>query len=102
MMRFAVAALALALATGSAQADSKSHKQAAEELLKAMNMDKQMEAAIEQVSTMLTKSQPALAPHKAVLKKFYTKHMSFAALKGDLVKIYTDAFKETELKQLTK
>ncbi|HWG46185.1 MAG TPA: DUF2059 domain-containing protein [Gemmataceae bacterium] len=82
------------------RADEQTHRQAAEELFKAMSIDKQMENAMDQTLTMQIKAQPALVPYKGVMRKFFAKHISYAALKEDLIKIYTEEFTEEELRQI--
>jgi hypothetical protein len=83
------------------RADEKSHRQAAEELLQTMNMEKQMDSAIDQTLNAQIKAQPALAAYKDVMRKFLDKHISYAALKDDLIQIYMDEFTEPELRQIT-
>jgi hypothetical protein len=39
-------------------------------------------------------------PYKEVMRKFFAKYISYAALKDDLVKIYTEEFSEEELRQV--
>lgn len=102
-----IAGLALAAAMASAgaaraQEASKSHKAAAEALLKTMNVNKQMTAAVDQMVAMQVKANPAMAPFKDVMVKFLKKHMSYESLKDDLIKIYSETFTEQELKDLTK
>lgn len=81
-------------------ADEKSHRKAAEELLLAMNLDKQLSAAIDQMIDIQVKSSPQLAPYKEVMKKFLNKHMSMKSLKEDIISIYAGAFSEGELNEI--
>jgi hypothetical protein len=83
-----------------ARADDESHRQAAEELLRAMRVDKQMESALEQTLDVSIKSQPSLKPYREVMRKFFAKHIGYDALKEDLVKIYVEEFTEPELRQI--
>lgn len=83
------------------RADEKSHRQAAEDLLKTMQIEKQMQTAMNQMLDLQIKTQPGLAPYKDVMRKFLNKHISFAALKDELIQIYVDEFTETELKQIS-
>lgn len=94
----AVAFLVFSPASG---ADETSHRQAAEELLRYTNVEKQLQGAIEQTVDIQVKANPQLAPRAGVLKKFFSKYMSWESLKDDIIKIYTDAFTENELKQIT-
>lgn len=84
-----------------ARADEKSHRQAAEELLQTMKVDAQLSTGINQSLDLQIKANPAMAPYKEVMRKFLAKHISFEALKDELVKIYVDEFTEEELKQIT-
>jgi uncharacterized protein len=102
-IRMSLAALALVVAgaTSAARADDKSHRAAAEELLKAANTEQTLQAAIDQMLGVQLKANPDLEPIKDVMKAFFAKHLSYAALKDDLIRIYTDAFTEVELKEIT-
>jgi uncharacterized protein len=103
-MRICTTLAALALVfVGSlpaARADEKSHRAAAEEMLQAANTEQTMQAAIDQVLDVQIKANPELAPVKGVMKKFFAKHLSYAALKDDLIKIHMEQFTETELKEI--
>jgi uncharacterized protein len=104
-MRICITVVALALmlmyASPRAWSDEKSHRTAAEELLTAMNIDKVMTASIDQMLAIQIKANPSLEPVKDVMKKFLAKHLSYAAIKDDLIKLYTAEFTETELRELT-
>jgi len=91
----------LTLTVPFARADDKSHRQAAEELLRAMEIEKQMDSTITQTLDLQIKQQPVLVPYKEVLRKFLSKHLSYASLKDDLIHIYMDEFTEPELRQIT-
>ena len=90
----------LTAATPLVRADAQTHRRAAEELFKTMSIDKQMENAMDQTLALQIQAQPALKPYKDVMRKFFAKHISYSALKDDLVKIYTDEFSEEELRQI--
>lgn len=90
----------LTAAVPNVRADAASHRQAAEELLKAMDIEKQMEASIDQALALQIRAQPVLQPYKDVMRKFFTKHISYAALKDDLIQIYVEEFSEAELQQI--
>jgi hypothetical protein len=62
----------------------------------------QLKAAVDQMLALQIKQRPALMPYKEVMRKFFAKYLSYAALKDDLVKIYTDEFDENELRQIVK
>ena len=91
----------LAFTVPCTRADEKSHRQAAEELLRTMDIEKQMDSAINQTLALQIKQQPALTPYKEVMRKFLGKHISYKALKDDLIQIYVDEFTEPELRQIS-
>lgn len=103
-MRIWMAMVAVSLmwsaASSRAWADEKSHRAAAEELLKATNVDQTMTAAIDQMLALQLKANPKLEPVKDVLKKFLAKHLNYAVLKNDLIRLYTAEFTEAELKEI--
>jgi hypothetical protein len=90
----------LTIAPAAVRGDDESHRKAAEELLKAVKTEKVLAASIDQSLDMQVKANPAIKPFREVMKKFLTKHLSYAALKNDLIKLYTKEFTEKELKQL--
>jgi len=81
-------------------ADDKSHRKAAEDLLNLMNVEKQMQSAIDQSLDIQMKANPQVEPFRDVLKSFFSKHMTWDAVKDDMITIYTDAFEEAELQEL--
>ena len=83
-----------------ARASEQTHRQAAEQLLALMDMDKLMSESIDQMLEMQVKQNPAIGQFKEEMKKFLSKYMSWAAMKEDMVKIYTAEFTEQELKEL--
>jgi uncharacterized protein len=95
-----LAGAVLAVTSPVVLADQKTHRKAAEELLKAMGVDKQVETALAQMLDLQIKNNPGLAPFRGAMKEFFTKHMSWDSLKDDLITIYTDAFTEEELKEI--
>jgi hypothetical protein len=92
-----LAVAVLAVTSPVVLADQKTHRKVAEELLKTMGVDKQVETAIAQMLDLQIKNNPKLVPFRDTFKKFFTKHMSWESLKEDLVTIYVDAFTEEEL-----
>jgi len=104
MTRWFVGAVAVVLmaAVVPARADEKSHRKTAEDLLKAMDVEKTMQASIDAALDLQIKANPGLARFKDVMKKFLTKHMSYASIKEDLIKLYVKEFTEDELKDLMK
>ena len=88
------------LSAPAAFADDESHKSASEALLKTMQVDKQLQGAIDQTLDLQVKSNPTLMPFREVMKTFLLKHMSWDNLKEDFIKIYVDAFTEEELGEI--
>src|SRR5262249_8056641 len=101
LLTMLAAALLAAGPAPAADEPSKSHKEAAEALHKAMKMDRTMDAAIDELIDLQIKANPQLTKYKDVMKKFYNKHIRYVKLKDDFVKMYTEAFTEKELKDLT-
>jgi uncharacterized protein len=84
------------------RADEASHRKAAESLLSQMNMDAVLSQTIDQTLQMQIKANPAIAPYEQEMKTFLKKYMSWAGLEGDMIKLYMDAFTESELNELNK
>ena len=78
-----------------------SHIQAAEALLAATNMEKVLTDATNVTLTAQISANPTLVPFEGTMREFLGKYMGYQALKPDLVKLYADAFTESELKELT-
>jgi uncharacterized protein len=90
----------LLLFVSTAQADPKSHRKAAEDLLRTMNVERQMQAAIDQTLDAQVKANPVVALYRDVMKRFLTKHMAWDSLKDEIIAIYADAFSEEELREI--
>jgi len=84
------------------RADEASHRKAAESLLSSMNMDAALSETIDQTLQMQIKASPAIAPYEQEMKSFLKKYMSWPGLKDEMVKLYADAFTESELNELNK
>jgi len=82
------------------QADEASHRAAAEEMLKEANTDKTMRAAIDTMLDAQLKANRALVPVKDVMKKFLIKHLSYEAVKDELIDLQVKEFTEEELKEI--
>lgn len=82
-------------------ADEKSHRAAAEEMLKVSEMEKSFSNVIEQSIDVQIKANPQLAPLRPVMIKFMSKHLNFENLKDDLIKLHMNEFTEPELKEIT-
>lgn len=99
-MSLAALGLMLAGASWAAWADEKSHLAAAEEFLRAANTEQTMLATIDQMLAVQLKANPQLEPVKDVMKNFFAKHLSYSALKDDLIKVYMAEFTEAEMKEI--
>lgn len=73
----------------------------AEKLLNALNMQGTMTKSMDVMLEMQVKQNPAIHPFKGVMKNFYNKYMSYESLKPDLIKIYSNTFTASELKEIS-
>lgn len=109
-LRLLSSALLLAALSGQALADAASHAANAEQFLKLARADKLTVPVYAQVQQMLAQGfAQAKAPEakKAVLERYQAKAnaeldkaVGWPVLKPELVKLYTNAFSEQELKDL--
>ena len=77
------------------------HTAAVQEFFDVMKMKENTDRTIDQMLAMQVNQQPQLAAFKDVMTKFLRKHVSYDALKDDLVKLYRDAFAEDEIRAMT-
>lgn len=70
------------------------------EFLNSMNLEETMSQSINQLVDIQIKQQPQLENYRNVLLAFLTKYMSYQNIKEDLIKIYSEAFTEQELKDI--
>jgi hypothetical protein len=82
-----------------AAAESDAEKEA-EILLDTMGMETAMDQSMSQMLDVQLQQNPALAPYKGVMMQFFRKHMSWNSLKPEFLKIYTEAFSATELREI--
>ena len=87
---------------GFAQAgqEKSSHYKAAEDLMLAMNMQQNVDASIPLVVDQQVQSNPGLAGKRDAFLAFMQKHLSWAAMEKEYMKLYMDEFNEAELKEL--
>lgn len=85
-----------------AHADTRTHYKAAEECLVAMNTKETIEQSIDKQLKLQIKNQPGLAQYKVILQRFLEKYMGWESIKGDLIRLYAQAFSESELRDITK
>jgi hypothetical protein len=77
-----------------------SHTAAAEDFLRAMNMEETTKQTLDQMLAVQIQQQPGLAAFKDVMRTFLQKHLSYAAIKDGMVELYKAEFTESELKEL--
>lgn len=92
--------LGLAAATPAWSADEAALR-AAEDLLETMHLDTLLAESLDAVLTAQMQQQPALKQHEQAMRSFLRKHMSYASLKPDFLRIYADAFSVDELRELS-
>ena len=100
IVSYAVPALLLAMMSSGASSDEESHRAAAEGLLQATNVEKTMQAAMDQMLAVQMKANPNLKPFEEVMKQFLNKYLSYAALKDELIAIYAAEFTEAEMNEI--
>jgi uncharacterized protein len=93
--------VALVLYSDIVMGDAHSHRTAAENLLIVMEVDKSLQPLAEHVLENQLQHNPQLAPQRQLLLMFLTKYLSWASVRQETITAYTQAFTESELKQLT-
>jgi hypothetical protein len=81
--------------------DEHSHRQAAEELLLVLEVDKSLPKVVDQVVDNQVQHNPKLAPQRDILQRFLTTYVNWDSVKEETITAYTHAFTEPELQQLT-
>jgi len=92
--------LALLLISNQAFSDTASEVEA-ENLLNTMQMESLLQNSIAQTLEMQLRQNPSLAPFRDVMLEFLNKHMSYENLKPDFIRIYSEAFTASELRDIT-
>lgn len=95
------AAPAGALAQTTPAAPSPSHQAAALEMVEAANMDETLSESLDTMLKLQTEQNPELKPFEDVMRTFFSRYMSWNALRNDYARLYADAFTEAELRELT-
>jgi hypothetical protein len=78
-----------------------SHEQAALEFLKAIGIEKILQEISSALASNLIRTNPPLAAHQDVIIAWANKHVTWEAAAPELVKSYTKAFSEPELREIT-
>ncbi|MBM70045.1 MAG: hypothetical protein CME43_11275 [Haliea sp.] len=90
---------ALLYMSSAASADSDAVSEAAE-LIRVMGLEQGFEPTMSQMLEVQLQQYPAMVPYRHVLLKFYGEHMSFEALKPDILRLYAEAFTAAELREI--
>lgn len=84
-----------------AQETSESERQAAAELLEAMNTQQTFEASMDAMVEMQVQQNPQMAQLEDVFREFFKEHMAWEQIQPDYVALYTDLYTEEELQEMT-
>jgi hypothetical protein len=82
-------------------AEPDSHRQAAEELLKTMDLERTMLAGSNAMLDAQIRGNPALAPYRDVLQAWVAKYITKDAVGPKMTELYMNAFTEAELRDLS-
>ena len=80
-------------------ADAASEKEA-EKLLNMVGTQEVMEQSVSQMLDIQLQQNPALAPYKGVMMEFLNENMSYESLKPELIKMYSEEFTSSELREI--
>jgi hypothetical protein len=80
-------------------ADVASEKEA-EKLLDMVGTQAVMEQSMSQMLDIQLQQNPALAPYKGVMMEFLNENMSYESLKPELIKMYSEEFTSSELREI--
>jgi hypothetical protein len=97
-----VIVLGLSLSSATALADDKSHRKATEELMTLMKMKSMMKNAVAQMLEVQMQANPAIAPYREVMVRFFDKYIGWDAIKDDYIKLYMKEFTEAEVKDMVR
>lgn len=79
---------------------SQTSEREAEKLLDTMGLETAMAQSMSQIIDLQLEQNPALSPYKPVMIQFFSQYMSWESLKPDFVRIYSQAFTVSELRDL--
>ena len=104
-MKYLLTAILICSSVGStcyAQADSasRSHADAAAELLEVFEAEKLLHDTIDLMLKVEMEQNPMLAQFEDILRAFFAKHMAWQTLQPEYVRLYMEAFTEDELREL--
>ena len=81
-------------------ADNKSHRQATMELLELTEMQRKIEASVDNVLALQLGQNPALREHEELMREFLEQNIGWNAMKEDIIAMYMQSFTESELKEI--
>lgn len=103
MLRTALPSVALVASVvfGSpAFATAQTHEAAVKSFFKVAKMDELINSSLIQMTDVQVNANPAMAPYRDTLLKFFQKYMSWSSLEPDITKLYVKEFSEDEINQI--
>ncbi len=88
--------------SGKMEATHDGARKEAERLLDTIDAEGLFEKSINQMIDVQLKQDPKLTPYRRILLGFIEKYMSYQSLKPDFIKMYTDAFTESDLREINR
>jgi hypothetical protein len=73
---------------------------AAHQVVDAMNVQKVLDASINTMMKVQLEQNPAMAQFESVMRQFFARYLSWAALRDSYAQMYADRFTTDELRQL--
>lgn len=102
VIKLIILSIVLTLPVTALKADERSHRKAAEALLKAMNIEATMMQTVEKMVELEIKRNPQMEMYKDVFRRFFKKHMTGKSLVRDFATLYMEEFTEKELNDITR
>lgn len=99
-MRYVKKGLVVLCVFLSANTWANSHKEAAYDLIDAMNLNQLMSETIDSMLAVQLQAQPQLQPFQGTMKEFFNTYMSGDSLRDDFALLYQSAYTEQELNEL--
>lgn len=93
--------LAMCAGPGAAQSVAPSHRAAIEELFAAVGAEREMTAGVEAEIRAAVSRQPRMAEYEGMMLAHARRHLRWADLKEELIRVYARTYTEPETRQLT-
>lgn len=93
--------VALPIISASVRADEESHRIAVEEFFKTTNAEETYQKSLEAMVDLQVKSNPQLAPLRAVMLEFFNEYVSWSKILPQVTALYVETFSEEEIKVYT-